>query len=300
VSWNFHGEIPPSLLVLGVLLVDPTVKEGYPLWGGYRNLDSSPSIKTEPPFKKPPRGSLLDDVIYWATTLSNDITVIQDNPSILAYRALQIICAEWLTITAYITTRLSQIEYELAKPSFRNDPSGIQSSLTKLHIWHHKVPINSAMLRSMQDTLSHDRFLVAKYSTNCMRSLKDDAERVYSEMGRLEQRIERIMALATAIASIEESRRAIQQNQNLERLTYLVVIFAPLAFVSSFFSMAADLGALKETFWVYFAVAAPLGIVVFLIVDFERLRRAVEGGRVWIRKRVANLVFRRTSSSAED
>ena len=108
------------------------------------------------------------------------------------------------------------------------------------------------------------------------------------------------MALATAIASMEESRRAIQQNQNLGRLTYLAVIFAPLAFVSSFFSMAADLGALKETFWVYFAVAAPLSAIVFLIVDFERLRRWVEGGKVWIRKQVATLVFGRTSSSTKN
>jgi Mg2+ and Co2+ transporter CorA len=262
-------------------------------------------MKTKPPFKKPPRDSLLDDVIYWATTLSNDdITVIPNNPSILAYRALQVICAEWFTITTYITTRLTQIEYELAEPSFRNDPSGIQSSLAKLHIWHHKVPISSAILRDTQDTLSRDRPLVAKDSTDCMRELKDDVEHVYNEMGRLGQRIERIMALATAIASMEESRRAIQQNQNLGRLTYLAVIFAPLAFVSSFFSMAADLGALKETFWVYFAVAAPLSAVVFLIVDFERLRRAVggwvEGRKAWIRKRVATLVFGRTSSSAKN
>ena len=103
---------------------------------------------------------------------------------------------------------------------------------------------------------------------------------------------------------IISSRRAIQQNQNLERLTYLAVIFAPLAFLSSFFSMAADLGALRETFGVYFAVAAPLSAVVFLIVDFKRLRRAVggrvEGGKAWIRKQVATLVLGRTLSSAKN
>jgi Mg2+ and Co2+ transporter CorA len=96
-------------------------------------------------------------------------------------------------------------------------------------------------------------------------------------MKQLEQRIERIMALATAITSIEESRRATQQNQNMERLTYLVVIFAPLSFISSFFSMTSDLSMLKQTFWIYFVVSVPLIVIVFLVVNPAKFRRSLEG-----------------------
>lgn len=275
ISWYVYTPLERSraLLVPGVLLVDPTVEEGCPLWESSRNFSNNPNLMQS--FKSPTRRSIFENVIYWTKNLCpRDIATIPTNPSIMAFRTLQLICAEWLTFTTYVTTRLTQIEYELKEPPFREDPSGIKSSLDKLHTWHLRVPIYNTMLRETVETVFRDRPLVLKETAvvDCMQKLRVDFEHAYNEMERRGQRIEGIMTLAMAIVSIEESRRAIQQNHTFGRLTYLAVVFAPLSFISSLFSMTADLGALKETFGVYVSVAIPVSMIVLCFVDFERLR----------------------------
>jgi Mg2+ and Co2+ transporter CorA len=56
------------------------------------------------------------------------------------------------------------------------------------------------------------------------------------------------VTVATAMIRIEESQRAMDQNRNFARLTYLAVVFVPLQFVTGFFSMTPDLEQLKTMF----------------------------------------------------
>jgi Mg2+ and Co2+ transporter CorA len=58
-------------------------------------------------------------------------------------------------------------------------------------------------------------------------------------------------------------------NKNLARVTYIAVVFATMAFISSFFSMEADLGNLKQTFWIYLAVALPITLACFSVADYK-------------------------------
>lgn len=102
---------------------------------------------------------------------------------------------------------------------------------------------------------------------DCIDDLKKDFTIVADHIQDLLSRAERIAAVATAVAAIEESRRAVEQNKTLGRLTYLAVIFAPLSFVSSFFSMSTNVSELTGTIWVYFCVAIPVSLLVYLIVD---------------------------------
>jgi hypothetical protein len=264
--------------------VDPTIKEGYPLWCGCNNFEGSPSIhgSIAPPAHQSGK-SLFEDMIYWTKKLPkrHNAAAISEEPAAIAFCMFQIICAEWKVISTYVTTRLSQIEWELGNRDFRIGTEGMESLLAKLHHWHRTVPVYNSMLSEMQETLFQDRPLICATSktddTGCLSELRDDVKSASSNMKQLEQRIERIMALATAITSIEESRRATQQNQNMERLTYLVVIFAPLSFISSFFSMTSDLSMLKQTFWIYFVVSVPLIVIVFLVVNPAKFRRSLEG-----------------------
>lgn len=57
--------------LVGILLLDPTIKEGNPLWRQYRNWNPVPSMHdTIPKDAGPPRGeesSLFNDFVYWAS-----------------------------------------------------------------------------------------------------------------------------------------------------------------------------------------------------------------------------------------
>lgn len=184
----------------------------------------------------------------------------------------QIICAEWLILCQYITARLAQIEWELETPYFRADPKDIDPTLHKLHPWRRSVPLYKKCV---------DDMIIKLYDEDpapprCIESLRADMNGVQRSIAELQVRIERIVAVATAVISIEESRRAANLNQYLGRLTYLAVIFAPLSFVTSFFSMQPDITQLTQTIWIYFCVAIPLAAAAFLIIDFERLRASAK------------------------
>ncbi|KAF2720419.1 hypothetical protein K431DRAFT_226618, partial [Polychaeton citri CBS 116435] len=268
-----HGAITISY-DLGVLLIDPTLGEGFPLWGGNRNFMQTPSLSEKGPFDKLPRSSLFDRLLYWCKQTSQaDIQEMAQDPRVMSFRMSQIICAEWLTVCQYVTARLAQIDWELQNPDFRKDPSGIDSSLSKLHPWRRNVPVFKTMLDE-----SARRVFAETPDPVCprMKSLQQDFQGAGEAINDLQNRIERIVGVATAIISIEESRRAIGLNTYLGRLTYLAVIFAPLSFVSSFFSMSSDVTQLSETFWIYFVVAIPVSTLAFFIVDQARFVRGFE------------------------
>jgi hypothetical protein len=145
--------------LLGVLLLDPTIKEGTPLWYGYRNWEPTPGLRdgTMPP--GPPRDSLFNDFIYWAKKTNPLHAPSPNKPASIAHLPIQallhLVCAEWLTIADYIRTRIGQIEWEVSIPvHFLNKGVGIDDALKKLHVWRRLVPLYREMLNdSLQRVL---------------------------------------------------------------------------------------------------------------------------------------------------
>lgn len=210
-----------------------------------------------------------------------DVTSISSNPVVMASGMAHLVCAEWLGLCRYIPTRLEQVEWEIQNPDFRLDPNGIDSSLSKLYPWRRWLPLYQTMLAETMLKLFRDSSESSPALDNSPLNLQQDFRAIESMINELQHRIDKIVAVITAIISIEESRRAITQNQYIGRLTYLAVIFAPLSFVSSFFSMATDLAALRETFWVYFCVALPVSLLVFLLVNREVAQRWYDTLMFW-------------------
>ncbi|KAL7622951.1 hypothetical protein AAE478_006630 [Parahypoxylon ruwenzoriense] len=253
---------------IGVLLIDPSITEGYPLWRGYRPFRNSPPPSDNTIYEPPPRTTLFDDLLFWIRqTSQRDINAIEANPRAMAFRILHIICAEWLTLTRYITARLSQIEWEIEKPDFRRESTNFNTSLEKLHTWRRRLPLYRAMVADTRTKLFPEPSDSPGQQRDCVAELRKDFAIVAGHIDDLLSRSERIAAVATAVTAIEESRRAIEQNKALGRLTYLAVIFAPLSFVSSFFSMTSNVSDLSQTYYVYFCVAIPISIAAFLLVD---------------------------------
>ena len=91
--------------------MDPTLQEGFPLWGGYRNLEPCPGMQNTISSCRP-RTSLFEDVIHYVMQMSEqDIRELPGEPRNFALAILGVIGAEWLTVIKYLTTRLTKIEH---------------------------------------------------------------------------------------------------------------------------------------------------------------------------------------------
>jgi hypothetical protein len=111
-----------------------------------------------------------------------------------------------------------------------------------------------------------------------IRCLNLDFKNILKSVEQLQARTQNIIGLVTTIIGVEENQRAaeineraMKTNKNLARVTYIAVIFAPMAFISSFFSMESDLGNLKNTFWIYLVVAIPITLLCLLVADYKNL-----------------------------
>lgn len=169
--------------VVGILLLDPTVKTGHPVWRQYRNWNRPPSMNSKttkaPAPPGPQKGSnFFEDFIYWATHPEafnfnpnkckeheqSGASSEEPSPVCIPTQALlHMICNEWLTLVDYIKTRLNQVDWEIAFPdNFLAKDEQIEKALTKLHYWRRLVPVYREMLgetflRVFRETKHPDR-----------------------------------------------------------------------------------------------------------------------------------------------
>ncbi|KAI1364335.1 hypothetical protein F5Y08DRAFT_328797 [Xylaria arbuscula] len=235
----------------GVLLLDPTIKEGFPLWRGYRNWDPMPSAQASqhqlnscvPSLTrrgtKPP--SLFEDFMYWAQRPHVfSLSSLDSKPDVShtpLLTLLSIVCAEWLTLSEYIKTRLSQVDWEITHPQEFLTQNQIDIILKKLHTWRRLVPLNEIRL-------------------------------ILAQMEEYEVRIDRINAVVTSSISISDSRR-------VEHLTLLAILFVPPSLVGSLFSMSDDVAGIGATFGYW----AALSLVLVVLLYFWNWRTKIRVGR---------------------
>lgn len=170
----------PHKPTIGILLLDPTIEKGNPLWMQYRNWNRVPSMHAKTLLTEetgPEQKSFFDDFIYWATRpeafffnpesrhSSPDLHHLEPSPVCIPTQALlHMVCTEWLTLVEYIKTRLNQVDWEIAFPgNFLAKDEQIEKALGKLHYWRRVVPVYRAMLaetflRVFREAKHPDRF----------------------------------------------------------------------------------------------------------------------------------------------
>ncbi|KAI0102999.1 hypothetical protein GGR51DRAFT_550100 [Nemania sp. FL0031] len=83
------------------------------------------------------------------------------------------------------------------------------------------------------------------------------------------------ISLAMNKATIEESRKAIEQSGRVKKLTILATLFIPLNFSSSLFGMNIEiLGQGHLAFWCFFVLCVPITLFayIFYLWDFQALK----------------------------
>ena len=256
---------------LGILLVDPTISEGFPIWGGYRNLFDCPSMGVPHVPRGRPKSSTFEDIIHHTSTLSVDeVRNIGNDPRLLFKKTLMIVCAEWYTLVKYATTRLTQLEWEIENSKIQGKNGGLQITISKQHSWRRRFPIYRTLISEvLEKVIKRKEF--ASHPENHVEDLQRDFEILLSDIQNLQVHADRIMTVVTAVMSIEESKKAYEQNRSLARLTWLAITFAPLSFITSLFSMNSNLSTLVDTFRVFFAVALPLTAMVLFLTRFANV-----------------------------
>jgi hypothetical protein len=108
------------------------------------------------------------------------------------------------------------------------------------------------------------------------KGLLEDYEQLHVRCIDLSKMCMRGITLAMNKATIEESRKAVEQSERLKKLTLLATLFIPLTFSSSLFGMNIDLlGQSSVGFWWFLVVCVPITLFAYMIYlwDFQALRQ---------------------------
>ncbi|KAH8649250.1 hypothetical protein BX600DRAFT_474821 [Xylariales sp. PMI_506] len=270
----------------GVVLVDPPLQEGYPLWNGYGSLETPPSMSLSTSLHESHdtgRLSLFKVISHhMATQCTEDLKQLATDPESITKKIYPLIFGDMLVTLQYAFTSLFQIEWELDIERKRI-PENLDRALDCLHKWKRRLPLLISYLvesitcfegrYELGSNVYSESFMPhgpaqAVDSLNSKSKWQDeiwgDLFSILTKLDSLKSRANTIMNIAIAIISAEESKKAGIESRNVSRITYLAFFFVPMSFVSSFLSMSNDFSTRSPIVYLaFFSIAIPVTLIAF-------------------------------------
>lgn len=278
---------------LGLVLVDSPMQDNYISFRGKQEMYIKTPCTTL--FHGTPEGlqmscipnlntisrdrSLLEKLLESWESSAQDFAQNDLNLKTLSYYPLRLIATEWVNYIEVVRVSLrnnsSPPSNTTASPE---DLERIKSAVTSASSWPRRVASSTVSLRrSVLFIKKHSR--LDDNSTN-WEALRDDYEYITASLVQHGEQLQTSVLSVTMFLQLLESRRVSSETKHVSRLTVLALTFVPLSFVSSLFSMNEVFSPGGPLFWVYFVVATPLLITVFI------LARSSQWGSVFIYNRV--------------
>jgi len=234
-----------------------------PLFGGIEDF-----LPTDFPHKHPAPSTgqpILEQLLYyWTTAGPADFTPETLTLKALSYYPLRLIAAEWVNYLAVMCFSLRDNDPPpTGSTASPKDLDTINSALISISSWPRRVASSTTSLSKSISFIKHHGHV--ETSSDSWASLQEDYEYLALSLINQGKQLEARVPLVTTYLQLAESRRAYLETKNVSRLTTVALVFVPLSFVSSLFSMNEVFTPGGPLFWLYFAVAFPVLILVFLV-----------------------------------
>ncbi|KAK7953358.1 hypothetical protein PG988_014052 [Apiospora saccharicola] len=230
----------------------------------------------------PPRSSLLDDLLFYLKNHS-DALEAPIVPRSLRVFAEKIVASHFLKLAEFLQTNIDIVQWHLSRrhdltlfavaaveelwsdvqawqrrtAEYQDD---LEAIMLQLHIPLRELEVTGSQMRSWAGSTADFQYLLRRYREIGRRTqgLADAISALGSLAGN------RAMS-GSADLSLQEAARAGREARSMKTLTTLGLLFLPLSFSASVFSMADAYLPGNSMFWVYFAVSLPLVVFVFLL-----------------------------------
>ena len=234
-----------------------------PYLGAYENfLPLQPfSQFRDPPSRPSPHRSIFADVIrYWEQAAPACFDPADPSIQSLAYYPLRIAAAEWVKYVEVMQRCIKLYEYEGTQVNLER----FNMDVRELQSWRRRSMVSQ---QKIQAVIRHLQWHTSARQAHRVDVdlLLADFEAIKKDISDLGRRLENMLPVVTSLVQIMDARQSLAETANISRLTVLALVFVPLSYVSSLFSMNAANGPGSPFFWVYFAVAVPVTLVVFVI-----------------------------------
>ena len=287
---RFIGCLFRSLTLPALLLVDQPLEETYflgddkekielkvwPFKGAYEDFSEPPKFSEDWSSQKRHlhRGMMNDLIHYWERSVPECFDPVNPTIQSLAFYPLKIVAAEW---TKYIAIMQYCIKLYEFRENQLNDLERFNMDLRELQGWRRRSMMSQQKIKFIIRKLQLHDSPNPQHRTVIDRLLEDFVS-IQDDIKAAGQMLENMLPVVTSLVQIMDARRSFAETANIGRLTYLALVFVPLSFVASLFSMNPEHVPGSPHFWVYFAVAIPITVVVFIVARLPtRVVRKVQG-----------------------
>ena len=183
----------------------------------------------------------------------------------LCYYPLRMVAMEWMTYSELIYHSIKHYEYS---------PESITATMERIEVlladlyalqqWIRRGMATSEKLRPVIQFLKS--ITVGGGDKDQAALLLEDYEQLASNIDAYTRHWEAMVAIKTSLIQAIDCRRSVTQTAKISRLTYLTLGFIPLTLTSGIFSMNEATAPGGRMFWLYYAVAIPLCVLVYMFV----------------------------------
>lgn len=199
------------------------------------------------------------------------------NTFLIFYEGYRVIASEWLVVNEYVKRELANIERHLEEPE--STFQELEHHLKELYRIRrrcnkdHELIMEAALLCKKRGqalwpsskAAPHGNADAIAFAERHACELQEDFKYVLDNMGISISRIEKNINLLMALVAISGGRQTLQENRGISFLTLIATIFLPSSAVATILGIQTQYGPGAHDFWVLWAVALPLTILVITI-----------------------------------
>jgi Mg2+ and Co2+ transporter CorA len=259
---------------------------------------------------------MMQDLLFYLFNYSGCIGI--DDPCTVLLFALKIVASKFVVLIEYFDRMVNQSHRYMSRQSDLSNFaiakveaqwSDVQSLLRRTRKWRDalegiitQLPVPKDLSTMSQVADWKDYHMDFQLLSQRLNSLCHSAEMLNMSITGLAGMAGNRQASEEQKLSLEATKRSIQEARSAKTLTMFGLVFIPLAYTASLFSMADPYGPGKDEFGSYFIVSFPLVtcvIAAYYVVDFGY----TQDGRSWsfnnlviaLRKLISGLVERDAS-----
>ncbi|KAJ4372020.1 hypothetical protein N0V83_003793 [Neocucurbitaria cava] len=236
-----------------------------------------------------PHTSMLRDLIHYYQQHSDMLSTDDwDTPNMSAIFLKKIVAAHYLQLVDYIKAMLPSLELRLTTAWVEEQDQWKSLQTISRRCGNYRDDIEDTLL-SLGYPLDGKLDVASKLRSTNWKDCEKDFHYVYFRLKILKERADNLMQAMTGLASIAGNRQNLEEAKRVKRLNLLALLFIPLAYTSSLFSMQDAYAAGQNKFWVYWVSA--IGAVAFTAAVTWILDSALDDEAQWTWRPLTYLKF---------
>lgn len=287
-----NGGLRPIANVKDTLKNDP-FQEGYLSFLPPKSFDCPPTpaaldaLTANAPTHS--RTSMLRDLIHYYEHHSDFLSPAEwETPQKSAIFLKKIVAAHYLQLVDYIKVMLPSLELRLTTAWVEEQDQWKSLQTISRRCGNYRDDIEDTLL-SLGYPLDGKLDESSKLRSIDWKDCEKDLQYAYFRLKILKERADNLTTSMTGLASIAGNRQNLEEAKRVKRLNLLALLFIPLAYTSSLFSMQDNFAPNKSDFWIYWISA--IGAVAFTSFVTFILDRALDDEANWTLAPVKYLKF---------